>query len=86
MVFSDIAVAVAIADIVVSRFLRNLQYSILTRHRNPESVWKLIRDIKKIAVLLYFLIENVEKHGFLETLSAQLTLLFFSFPRYKSGD
>lgn len=35
MVFSDISVAVTIADIVVSR---NLRYSILTRLRNPERV------------------------------------------------
>ena len=83
MLFSDISVAVAIADIVVSRFLRNMRYSILTRRRNPERVWKLTRDIKKIAVLLYFLLENVKKHVFLETLSAQLILLFSSFPRKK---
>ena len=38
MLFSDISVAVGIADIIVSRFLRNLRYSILTRRRNPESV------------------------------------------------
>ena len=50
-------------------------------HCSFENVLKLTKDD-----ITYFLLENVNKHGFFEILSPQSILLVSSFPRMKSGN
>ena len=49
-----------------------------------ENLLKLTKDVKQL--ITYFLLENVNKHGFSEILSPQLILLVPSFLRMKSGN
>ena len=49
-----------------------------------ENLLKLTKDVKQL--ITYFLLENVNKHGFSEILSPQLILLVPSFLCMKSGN
>ena len=55
-------------------------------HCSFENVLKLTKDVKQLADITYFLLENVNKHGFFEILSRQSILLVPSFPHMKRGN
>ena len=51
-----------------------------------QNVSKLKKDAKQLTVIVYFPLENVNKHDFFEILSPQSILLVSSFPYMKSGN
>ena len=55
-------------------------------HCNSENISNLRKDTKQPAIIVYFLLENVNKHGYFQILFPQLILLVPSFPRMKSGN
>ena len=80
----------SLASILFSIFLVSLHCCKVVKaqpfHCNFENVSKLIKDAKQLAVIVYFLSENVKKVGFFQILSPQSVFLVPSYPSMKSGN